>query len=246
MLAGCGATSQGVVEVSSGQYWIHAPDSDSERRPALVFLHATGRGYDLIEDESLLADYDNEGLIAVFPDGWGAPEDDWNVGNNRDDIEREDHLFLAEVAASLRERSDVSDLWLAGFSKGGAMAYKMACQGDDSFDGYLPTAGAWEKPEPANGCVTQPRPIEHTQGRDDDRWPLHEASNPDSSHHGIIESLGLLPATDATCLDSPVTEGDCTVWPACSVDVRLCMFDGGHSSPPNQVGRYRTAIDRWR
>jgi len=154
--------------------------------------------------------------------GGGAPGDDWRVGVNKDDI---------------------GDLWLSGYSKGGAMTYDMACLGEEVYAGFLPMSGAFQDWVPEL-CEHDARLIRHLQGAEDDKWPLNTADDPTSSHEGIIDSLrGLQSAGDGCMESAPVEEESCLSWPSCGVDVRLCFFEGGHTKPDGWILDHRAWID---
>ncbi|MCB9762042.1 MAG: hypothetical protein H6739_19625 [Alphaproteobacteria bacterium] len=236
LLLACTPNPLGPHLVADGQYWLFQPPGvPIEGAAVYVHLHPDGDGAGLADNDTLLDELTRQGLIAVFPDGGGDPGDDWNVGINKDDIPRDDTVFLANVAADLRDRWGAAVLWLGGSSKGGAMSYEMACLGEPVYDGYVPISGAIEAPLP-HACTAPPAPIRHLQGTRDDRWPLHTADDPDSTHMGILDSLGELQASDDTCLEAePTIEGDCQVWAGCPAEVRLCMYEGGHAMPSNWV-----------
>jgi len=233
-------------DVAEGTYWVYVPDGvDPAEAPALFHLHANGLAERDATREGLQADLAAEGLVGVFPAGWGPDAStDWNVGDNRHDIPRDDVAFLLSVAADLEQRYAPASLWLGGASKGGAMTFELACLADDSpFAGFLPMSGAIEKSLPGP-CTHPPRPIRHLQGEeDDDHWPLHTADRPTSSHMGIIDSLQELTTTTDACLDGPsVVEGDCETWTDCAEPVTLCWHPGGHRLPGDWVHRQAEAL----
>ena len=241
MAMGCSGTKLAVepLDVDLGRYWLVTPSGlDPADGPLLLHLHANGAGERDANDADIQAQLDEAQLVAVFPDGGGAPGDDWNVGINKDDIPRDDTVFLAQVATDLRDRFGEVELWLGGSSKGGAMTFEMACLGEPAFTGFLPIAGAIEAPLPGP-CTNAPRPIRHLEGEQDDTWPLYWADDPDSSHMGIMDSLDALTTTDPACFlgATPAIEGDCRVWSGCAEEVRLCYHPGGHHLPADWVAR---------
>ncbi|MCB9795591.1 MAG: hypothetical protein H6741_23050 [Alphaproteobacteria bacterium] len=238
LLLACGAPDLGPYPVDEGQYWLVVPEGlDPEGADLYVHLHHSGDGEGMAQDAELAAAFAALGQIVVYPDGGGEPGDDWNVGINKDDIPRDDTLFLEAVAEDLRSRWGAATLWLGGTSKGGAMSYEMACLGAPVYEGYVPLSGAIEAPLP-HACTNAAAPLRHLQGTQDDRWPLWWADDPESSHMGIMESLGELAASDDTCLqETPVEEGDCQVWSGCPEPLRLCWYEGGHAAPSDWPAR---------
>lgn len=228
------------VSLPEGDYWLVIPRALPEGGvPGVVHLHHSGDGQSLAEDAQNQAELVTAGLIGIFPMGGGEPGDDWRVGRNKDDIPRDDRAFLADVARDVEAREALSGLWLSGFSKGGAMVYDYACLGEPSlYQGFLPMAGAFQDWVPED-CSHPAAPIRHLQGSADHTWPRTTAEDPDSSHEGILDSLQGLNATDDTCLQSApdvassetMLQDVCEIWSGCPVDVRLCVFEGGHTEP---------------
>lgn len=244
LLLACAADPVQGIGVDAWHYWLYEPNDLPEDAPVVVHLHHSGDGRALADNAAIQADLTEAGMIGAFPDGGGViGDDDWRVGVNKDDIQRDDRAFLADVAEDLRDRDGVGSLWLSGYSKGGAMAYDMACLGEEIYDGYLPMSGAFQDSIPED-CTLRAAPIRHLQGRTDDKWPLLTEDDPDSSHEGIIDSLRALGAGQSGCVDAtPVEQGDCLVWPDCEVDVRLCFFEGGHEKPDGWLVEHRAWID---
>lgn len=238
-LLACGTpepTPDGAYEVTDGRYWLVVPDGVAlGDGPVLVHLHASGAGERLAKQDDLRRQLGEAGLVGVFPDGGGEPGDDWNVGINKDDIPRDDTVFLADVAIDLQDRFGPLELWLGGGSKGGAMTYEMACLGEPHYAGFVPMTGAIEAPLPGP-CTHPPAPIRHLEGTEDDRWPVWWSDDPDSSHMGIMDSLAELTTADAACLaEAAEVDGACEVWSGCADTVSLCWYEGEHALPDDWV-----------
>jgi polyhydroxybutyrate depolymerase len=81
--------------------------------------------------------------IAVFPQGQALPDapnaftwDNHVMVSGQDDV-----AFLEELAAYLRSRFGISDVYLLGHSNGAMMTNRMWCESADTFDGYVAIAG---------------------------------------------------------------------------------------------------------
>ncbi|MFK7928765.1 MAG: hypothetical protein AB8H79_11300 [Myxococcota bacterium] len=244
VLLGACSTPTGVMALPIDDWnaWLYVPDDLPDGPvPALVHLHYAGEGEKLANDRELQAELQESKMIGVFPEGGGGPGDDWRVGVNKDEIQRDDRGFLAKVARAIRERDDVEGVYLSGFSKGGAMVYDMACLGDDVYDGFLPMGGAMQD-WVFEDCPAAQRPLRHLQGRTDPKWPRTTADNPDSNHEGIVDSITAL-QDEPNCMQTQTWEGDCEVWAGCGFDTRLCWFDGGHFEPDGWIVAHRNWID---
>lgn len=240
-LAACQRERVSERALDGSSYWVYSP-----RHPdgtVLVHLHHSGDGASHVHDPDLQADLEATGMVGVFPMGGGEPGDDWNVGVNKDDIPRDDRAFLTALEVELRDSLSADTVWLSGFSKGGAMVYDVACLGESAYDGFLPMSGAFQDWIPED-CPSPARPVRHLQGSTDDRWPLHSADDPGSSHQGILESLAGLPAAQDGCMDQdPVEDGACQVWAGCVDEIRFCTFEGGHHEPAGFLLGHRAWID---
>lgn len=235
-----------IHDVADGAYTVFVPDGvDPASAPALMHLHANGLGDRTANLMPVQRAFAEEGLIGVFPEGWGTDnKTDWNVGNNRSDVPRDDVAFLNQVADDVLDRYGPASLWLGGASKGGAMTFELACLAEDSpFDGFVPMTGAIEKELPGP-CLHPPRPLRHLQGRlDDDHWPLYTADRPASSHMGVMDSLEALTTSSDACLEGATeVDGDCTTWTDCVEPITLCWYDGKHAIPGNWVHRQADAV----
>lgn len=149
---GVRAVDARVVLPSGREYVLHTPPALrrtpalAEGRPAMVFLH--GLNSDPADADrstrfSRLADRD--GLLLAYPTGvhWS-----FNAGLCCGDAaadEVDDVGFLAQVVADLRGRG-ASRIAVVGFSNGGMMAYRFACERPDLVDSVGVMSGTLEIP----------------------------------------------------------------------------------------------------
>ena len=85
---------------------------------------------------------DAQGFIAVFPEALGTPQS-WNAEaftNAADDVG-----FLRDLVASLQESLciDPARVYATGYSNGGAMALRAACELPDTFGAVAPVAAPY-------------------------------------------------------------------------------------------------------
>jgi len=114
--------------------------SDGEPAPLLFVLHGFGGTAAAMGDytgvESLLESLIDGGAIVVYPNGTGAEESlpqSWNAGgccpfaiyDLVDDV-----AFFDQMITSLQGEFDVDPqrVWVMGYSNGGMMAYRLACE----------------------------------------------------------------------------------------------------------------------
>jgi polyhydroxybutyrate depolymerase len=171
MLAGCtptassattteifdeGTVQTNVIEVAGvpRTYLVHEPADavDGELLPLLIVLHgAGGNGARAERTTGFTADANDDSFLVAYPNGTVANtiegELSWNAGaccglakaNNVDDVG-----FVMAMLAELEAQYpvDASRVFLAGFSNGGMLSYRLACQYGDVFAGVAVVAGA--------------------------------------------------------------------------------------------------------
>lgn len=140
--------------------------------PVIVGLHGrtdTGSGFAAITDFTRIAE--QEGFIAIFPDGLN---NQWSylsgimsgaLYNQPDDV-----AFLNALVddLALDLNIDLSRVYLTGFSNGGFMTYRMACNPEPNRFAAYGVAGALLYPEMEQMCATAPlRPILVEHGTED-------------------------------------------------------------------------------
>lgn len=147
---------------------VYAPTAGSERLPLLVFLHGLGgSGAELSEALHLTEMADAFGFAFIAPEGVldHSGRRFWNAGPsccNFDDI-AVDHVaalsrWIGQAAA--HPRVDARRVYLVGFSNGGFMAYRAACELSSRLAGIVSIAGAG--PSDASSCKPE-RPLSVVQ-----------------------------------------------------------------------------------
>ncbi|MBK9123809.1 MAG: hypothetical protein IPM16_11915 [Chloroflexi bacterium] len=140
--------------------------------PVVVALHGrpdTGAGFAAITAMTPIAE--EEGFIAVFPDG---VDNQWNYlegvtgetpYNYVSDVRFLDRL-IDDLAVDLN--IDAARVYLTGFSNGGFMTYRMACEPTVNRFAAFAVAGALMYPEFQPPClVSPPRPMLIEHGTED-------------------------------------------------------------------------------
>lgn len=178
-------------EARSRSYRLYVPTNynPEEPMPIVVALHGrpdTGVGFSIITQLHLTAEKEN--FLVLYPDGlnlgwnyvWGYPEfryDEW------DDVQ-----FLQDLVLHLNEHVniDLNRVYATGFSNGGFMTQRLACDAYDFFAAYA-VLGATFIPQFENDCdPANDVPIMFMHGTNDVSIPWQ--GNP-RSHLGVIDSL---------------------------------------------------------
>ncbi|HEU5001865.1 MAG TPA: hypothetical protein VFW71_03675 [Actinomycetota bacterium] len=122
-------TTNVIVGHTERHYVVFTPSSPVARRvPALVVLHGRDVSLGLEEDrDGLLPLADQGKAVVVYPEGIRRS---WNAGACCGAAQLagvDDVAFLSEVLHRFATDPRVSGVYLAGFSNGGRMAYRMVC-----------------------------------------------------------------------------------------------------------------------
>lgn len=149
-LAALGSAQEGVTRtlIHDGEvrsYYLYAPAAEAETpRPLVLVLHGRGgdgpgmarlTGFDEVADE--------HGFIAVYPSGL---DEQWNYleGVPGYSLTTDDVGFFRALVADLSARFslDPKRVYVAGFSNGGFMAQRLACEAPDLFAAFASVGAA--------------------------------------------------------------------------------------------------------
>lgn len=159
-------------------YYLHVPAgidplsqvaTPADRVPLVVVLHGRGgngpstadlTGFDEVADEN--------GFIVVYPTG---VDNQWNYvdGIPGYDFDVPDRAFLRELVAELAGRYPVDPqrVYVAGFSNGGYMAQRLACDAADLFAAFASVGAAGYGGQPEICGDPEPVPILFMHGTAD-------------------------------------------------------------------------------
>lgn len=145
--------------------------------PLIVALHgrfSSAKAFDAISHLRTIAD--THGAIILYPETAG---DFWNDGGyaqlGRQEVAQPDEAFIAGVIAALKQdyTIDSARQYLVGYDVGGALAYRMACDGRVQFAGVaVVSALMWDYAREA--CAAQPARTSMliVHGRLDELFPV--------------------------------------------------------------------------
>lgn len=239
---------------SQRAYLVHVPASydPAKPTPVLFALHGGGGNMDYQASDAygLVAKADNEGFIAVFPNGSsrfaGGKFATWNAGNccgGARDQGVDDVGFIRAVFEQLARQVNVdrSRVYATGMSNGAMMAYRLACEAPDVFRAIAAVAGT----DNTRSCTpSRPVPVLHIHARDDSHVLFNGGAGPDAARASTVTDFVSVPdtVTKWTRLNgcaAPArrvlqTHGAyCEQYASCSgAPVQLCVTEtGGHSWP---------------
>ena len=125
--------------------------------PLLLVIHGAGGNAAKAEKATGLTGLANaEGFIVAYPNGTQAAEVEgefsWNAGACcarpvRDDIDDVKFVMAAIADISAHQPVDPSRIYVSGFSNGGMLSYRLACERPGFFAGVAVVAGALNVPD---------------------------------------------------------------------------------------------------
>ncbi|MEL6281168.1 MAG: alpha/beta fold hydrolase [Pseudomonadota bacterium] len=237
---GCGGPAP--CEAGGGLYHIELPEGAAPH-PAVIYLHGWGgSGEGQMKNRGLVKALLARGYAVVAPTGQprggGRGGYRWNAFGT--DAMRDDVTFLREIAddATNRFELDRSQMVLAGFSGGGMMTWRVACDMPESFAAYAPVSGLLWRPLP-DACVGPIRML-HTHGWSDKVVPIEGRSVAGGriTQGDLFEGLDLIRRANGCRKDDPdAYEMGETIWRRIWTDcapgsaLELALHPGAHASP---------------
>lgn len=237
----CGGPDASCTLSDGGAY--HAAMPDGEAKATLVFLHGFGgRSEGVIKNKRFLKPLLARGFAVVAPQGLPFRADTkggaWNSFDNPE--RRDDVAFLNAVADDAAARFGLSRaaMMIGGFSGGGMMTWRVACNQPASFAAYAPIAGLLWRPLPTD-CAG-PLRMHHTHGWSDPVVPIEGRSvgGGFATQGDLFEGLDLIRRANGCVKDDPDKYNEkgmylSRIWTDCTPGSALVMalHPGGHRIP---------------
>lgn len=222
-----GMQLQSVTVTSGGTqrgYEVLEPtDPTSSSLPVIVFLHGIDATIQIEEARDGLTPYVVAGqAILVYP---VAENEEWNTGEDTRSVGVDDVSFLTTVLqqAAALPNADPHRVYLAGFSRGGKMAWEMACSTPNLIAGLTIIAAT-----PVTPCATPGPPMSLLQmaGTSDQQvpysdvmpevaaWAQKDGCSPNpSSNNGSPKLTTYSGCTNGTKVVLATYQGEGHVWP---------------------------------
>ncbi|MFC2143145.1 poly(3-hydroxybutyrate) depolymerase [Candidatus Aenigmatarchaeota archaeon] len=240
-------------------YLLHVPESYSGESVPLVMGFHGGLGHaETIERFGWKEKSDEEGFIFAAPSGVSrlASGDlaTWNAGDccgYAIESQSDDVGFVEEVIKDIESKISINGkIFATGFSNGGMLSHRLACEISNKITAIGPVAG----PDMTEECNPEnPIPIIHTHAIDDPIAPYEGGFG-----SGFTKDLNFVPVSETisrwvdrnNCNNDPerVFENEgayCDLYTGCTDDanVKLCTtIGGGHSWPGSEVNHASQAI----
>jgi polyhydroxybutyrate depolymerase len=185
---------------------VHVPKSYAAGKAAPLVMALHGGGGGMIYQASdarygLISKSEQAGFIAVFPNGISDVESGmlatWNAGTccaKARDQNVDDVGFLRSLVEDVERRASVERqrVFAIGMSNGAMMAYRLACEASDMFQGIMAVAGTdnTRRCEPAN-----PVPVLHIHARNDDRVLFDGGAGKAFRNEALVSDFTSVPAS---------------------------------------------------
>ena len=231
-------------------YVLYVPRSAEDGPlPVVISFHGGGGS---AEKMSAYAEWaklaEEEGFIVVYPNGtYGkrANGGTWNTGTPwvQGSAEKRginDLAFFDAMLADIKEKTrvDESRIFVTGMSKGGMMAYHIACNRADVIRGAAPVAATMTTAE----CnPSKPVNIFHIHGDNDENVPFAGGRGKNTlakgaNYRSVPEVLGFW-VTKARCSEGrqDTDKGDTFACYEYCAQVSLCVVEGGHAWPGSET-----------
>ncbi|MEM7545485.1 MAG: polyhydroxybutyrate depolymerase [Pseudomonadota bacterium] len=192
--------------------------------PVLLHFHGWGRrSGGVLKNQRVARAAADAGALLIAPQGLGRSWSFWQAGSRDSDFA----LAVLDDAAK-RWNIDRDRLYISGFSYGGAMAWRLACD-KGAIGTFLPIAGTLRRDEDCR----EPVRISHVHGLKDTvvDFPFGE----DGAPEGAV-SLWLAENQCRAEPDEQEAVGifQCRRWTSCGgPPVELCTHEQGHMIPKN-------------
>jgi polyhydroxybutyrate depolymerase len=227
-------------------YLLHIPAGSTADKPSplLIMFHpalSSGKRFAALTNMSEVAG--KAGYVVAYPDGYRRT---WNAGDccgaaHKDGVD--DVAFTKALIADIEGvvAVDRTRIYAAGFSNGGAMAYRLACEMSDQISAVAAASTAMHM-TPEQCRPAKPVSILHFHGREDTIAPINggqgSAAQETGNQQPLSVTIGHWVQVDG-CQDQPETvlrRGSATevTYPGCKDDtaVTVCIIDNmGHHWP---------------
>ncbi|MCB9742425.1 MAG: hypothetical protein H6740_07495 [Alphaproteobacteria bacterium] len=224
LLAACAEPCpEGRCEVELGELYIAEPARASG--VAVIYLHgAGGSGPEAIHSEAITGAFLDAGALVVAPDGLDGY---WRV-SAWGDMERDEVAFHDQILSFLREELRVRSVYMTAFSLGSSIAYELACERSEAFDGFYTMSGQLWDPLP-EACPGPSVRFVHRHGTQDETFPIEGRDFGRASQGDLMASWQLwLDRGECEALEA---EGDCERWRCDGELLERCISDYGHARP---------------
>jgi polyhydroxybutyrate depolymerase len=249
-------------------YHVHLPPQQTRAMPLLLVLHGSGgTGVGAVSLTHMNGLADQQGVLAVYPDGLSRSWADGRGASESDQQGVDDVAFIRELITTLEVRFtlDAQRVYVTGISNGGFMTQRLGCELADKISAIVSVVATLSSNQAASCALSRPLPILYVLGESDplvpydggtvrgDRGTILSATDSLAAWAKLDGCAGA-PATrtlpDRVQDDTHVSE---TLYASCHGGAQVGLYSvagGGHTWPSGEqylpvalVGRTTHQID---
>jgi len=222
--------------------WLPSNDKGGPRKMVFVLHGGNSDGQTAANVTGYIDRAEAEGFVAVFPQGRGVRRH-WQYAEGYGTGSHDDVLYLDALADELATATCTEGLIATGFSQGGMMTHRWACEGDNPPDAIVPASGTLNSAE--NLCLNgDPIPVRHYHGTKDGVIPYDGGVSPKSTirekeMRSVAETMDIWRERNGCSKESVVEDVtdtvSCEAWSCTGAATELCTLDGwAHVWPGGQ------------
>lgn len=243
------------------KYLVHVPSTYDKSNPApliLAFHGGLGNSEHFADDGvfHLISKSNSEGFIIAFPNGVSPLRSGklatWNAGNccaYAVQTKSDDVGFVKKIIDDMEKKFSIDRkrIYAAGFSNGGMLCYRLACEMTSTFKAIASVAGT----DNYDACNPQmPISIMHIHAKDDDHVLFNGGCGPkckiksETDFTSVAETISRwVKRNNCSGIPKRVMEKEgvyCDLYTGCdgNVQIKLCVTEtGGHSWPGGKKSR---------
>ncbi len=198
-----------------------------------IWVFHGGRNTTIDELAPAWRDHRERGFVLVFPQGQRSRPDEgaWFTAPGEDSVHVAPLLRLHDRLT----HSGVKKHLATGFSSGGHMTWRLACEQPERFEAFVPI-GSFLLADVAERCWPDPvRPLLLVAMADDPVSPYAGKPTPEGRPHSLgadasLERMAALATCSGAAASDPVQGGAHLRWPGCELE-HVRLERGGHRWP---------------
>lgn len=232
-LTPCGIETS--CQVNDRSYRVATPnDWDGIKKlPVLIHFHGWGRtGTNVIRNQKIAGATKETGVLLLAPDGIGRSWSFWSSPSR-------DVPFVKAMLEDAAKRwpIDRNRIYVSGFSYGGAMAWRLACEEGQDFAAFLSIAGTLWNTEEVSDCPSPIR-LRHVHGLRDTVMDLPRGEGGDP-RYSVSPWVSVNGCSSKSNGKEAFDIYERHIWKNCNSrnTVELDLHDGGHIIPKGWLKR---------
>ena len=160
---GHGCQNETPCKIGERSYQITLPDNWDEETPLPILLHFHGWGrqaHVVLRHKKIAGATRELGVLLIAPNGLGKSWDFWNDGSR-------DTIFANHILDDIDQRFPIDNekIYISGYSWGGSMAWRYACESGSRITALLSISGTLY--DQGEECSDGPVALHHVHGTKD-------------------------------------------------------------------------------